>query len=110
MKPLEFLAEVLPSPGNGHYCIAAFTKTKKHHFFTSDLENIRSRVKKWLSENRDVYFALATFNEPKSREAANAAWIKSIFIDMDGYESKKAAAIALNTFLEKTGLNEFGTP
>ena len=33
-----------------------------------------------------------------------------MFIDMDGYASKKDAAQALNAFLEKTGLDALGTP
>jgi hypothetical protein len=37
-------------------------------------------------------------------------FVKSLFIDMDGYASKKDAALALNAFLEKTGLDALGTP
>jgi len=33
-----------------------------------------------------------------------------MFIDMDGYASKKEAAQALNAFLARTGLDVFGTP
>ena len=42
--------------------------------------------------------------------AANARYVKSLFIDMDGYASKKDAALALHAFLEKTGLDALGTP
>ena len=111
MKPLEFLAEVLPSSGHGVYCAAELSSAKKEHAFVEKLEEIRPTVKRWLTKQRDIYFALATFTDSEGgRKAANAAYIKSIFIDMDGYDSKKAAASALAEFLEKTELDVFGTP
>ena len=110
MKPLEFLAAVLPSPGHGLYCVAAFSKNSRKHTFVEDLTDSRPKIKRWLSENRDVYFALATFKEKGSREASNSLFLRSIFIDMDGYASKKEAVTALSKFLSKTGLDVFGTP
>jgi len=109
MTPLEFLAEVLPSPGNGHYCVAELTIRKEHQF----LENINEaqpHIDRWLDKKADIFFALATFKEPGKREAVNAKVIKSLFIDMDGYTTKKAAALALDAFLKKTGLDVFGAP
>jgi len=116
MKPLEFLAEVLPSPQHGLYCIAELSSKRKEHLFVDELTEIKPQVKKWISESRDIYFALATFTpEVRSltknrRTATNATYVKAFFIDMDGYESKKAAAQALSTFLESTGLDAFGQP
>ena len=40
MKPLEFLAEVLPSAGNGYYCLAELTTNKKEHVFAESLEEL----------------------------------------------------------------------
>jgi hypothetical protein len=110
MKPLEFLAAVLPPPGHGLYCVAAFTKQSRKHVFVEDLSDSRPKIKQWLTDNRDIYFALATFSQSGSREASNALFLRSIFIDMDGYESNKQAATALSKFLSKTGLDAFGTP
>ena len=110
MSPLDFLAAVLPSPGNGYYCVAELSSKKKEHFYVENLEEIEPTTGKWLTEKRDVYFALSTFSTSNSREASNARWIKSMFIDMDGYASKKEAAQALSGFLTKTGLGELGTP
>ncbi len=111
MKPLEFLAEVLPSPGHGHYCVAELNTQRKQHVFVEDLQEIKPTVRGWLQKKRDVYFALATFASPADgRKAANARYVKALFIDMDGYETKKAAAQALFEFLERTGLDSFGTP
>jgi len=111
MKPLEFLADVLPSAGDGFFCIAGFTKARKDHVFVSDLDEIKPHVARWLKAKRDVYFALSTFaDRDTGRKAENAEAIKSLFIDMDGYESPKAAAMALFDFINRTELDEFGYP
>lgn len=110
MTPAEFLAVVLPSPGHGYYCAAELSSNKKAHAYEEKLEDLEPTINKWHGADRDVYFALATFEESGKRTADNARFVKSLFIDMDGYESKKAAALALNAFLEKTGLAELGTP
>ena len=110
MTPLEFLAVVLPSPGDGYYCAAGFTKTKKEHKYEQSLENLLAPIGAWHNKKQDCYFALATFAEAGSREATNATHLRSLFIDMDGYASKKEAAAALNEFLAKTGLDLLGTP
>ena len=109
MEPLDFLAAVLPSPQYGRYCVAEFT-AKKEHVFTNTLAETQEPVARWLAKKNDIYFALSTFGEENNRTAANAQYVKSMFIDMDGYASKKDAAQALNAFLEKTGLGDLGTP
>lgn len=111
MKPLEFLASVLPTAGHGHYCVAAFTPNRKTHKFITDLADAKAFVKPWLQAQKDIYFALATFEDPKAgRTAANAQFMRALFIDMDGYDSKREAGKALTAFLERTGLDSFGTP
>lgn len=109
MVPLRFLTQVLPPPGNGYYCAAELSR-KKEHVFGESIEDLQAKIDEWNERKYDVYFALATFKESRSREAVNAQTIKSFFIDMDGYETKKAAALALSEFLEKTGLSQFGIP
>ena len=110
MSPHAFLAAVLPPPGFGYYCAAELSSKKKQHLFTNNLEEIDAQTKTWLTQKRDVYFALATFNEQGTREANNAEYLRSLFIDMDGYTTKRDAAVALGAFLEDTGLSSFGTP
>lgn len=110
MEPLEFLAAVLPSPGHGYYCAAELSSPKKTHVFVEDLNELQPRVEAWLQKKRDIYFALATFEASGKRTADNAEYLRSFFIDMDGYESKAAAAQALAAFLEKTGLDACGDP
>ena len=109
MNPLEFLAVVLPSAGHGLYCTAELTK-KKEHLFVEDLEDFYPNVTNWVEQECDVFFALATFDDAKNRKAENARFIKSLFIDMDGYATKKQAAYALKAFLSETGLDLLGTP
>ena len=109
MTPLEFLAVVLPSEGHGSYCAAELTK-KKEHLFVEHLEEMYPKVDAWVENKSDVFFALATFDDAKKRKAENARFIKALFIDMDGYESKKKAAFALKAFMAETGLDLLGSP
>jgi hypothetical protein len=108
MTPLEFLAVVLPPPEFGRYCVAELTK--KEHVFTAALDTTPAHIKRWHDSKLDIYFALATFGEEDNRQAVNARYVKSLFIDMDGYASKKDAAQALSAFLNKTGMDALGTP
>lgn len=110
MKPLEFLADVLPSANHGWYCAAELSSSRKEHVFVQNIEEMKPSIRRWLERKRDIYFALASYVTDGKRTATNAAYVKSLFIDMDGYASKKDAALALASFLEKTGLDAFGTP
>lgn len=110
MTPLEFLAVVLPSPSHGLYCAAELSSQRKEHVFVDELEKLYPTVTDWVDGNKNAYFALSTFVKGGKRTAENSRCIKSFFIDMDGYASKKQAALALNAFLEHTGLSEFGMP
>lgn len=117
MTPLDFLAVVLPSSGHGLYCACELTD-KKEHIFVDAPEQFYPKVDAWVENRYNVYFALATFDERVAdmegnhdrRTAANARYIKSLFLDLDGYESKKEAAKALGQFLSKTGLDLLGMP
>ena len=66
--------------------------------FTAALDTTPAHIKRWHDSKLDIYFALATFGEEDNRQAVNARYVKSLFIDMDGYASKKDAALALNAF------------
>ena len=110
MTPLEFLAVVLPSPDNGLYCAAELTTKKKEHTFVQKIEEIEPTVGKWVTQHKDIYFALSTFENAGKRTAENARFIRSLFIDMDGYDTKKEAALALDGFLAKTGIDLLGSP
>ena len=89
MTPLEFLAAVLPSAGHGTYCVAELSSPYKEHQHEETLADVMPPVEAWHAQKKNVYFALATFKTPDNRLAENAQFIKSLFIDMDGYASKK---------------------
>lgn len=114
----EFLRAILA--GEGHYCIVGINKEADapvvQSFFGS-IEETEPTIYKFISERRDVYFALSTFKDPtvvKPRAKENVLWVKSIWIDLDcspekaelnkGYVDKEAAVDALEKFLEETKL------
>ena len=117
MKPLEFLADVLPSPGHGVYCLAELSTRKKEHQFVASLEEFKPHVKRWLEEKRNIFFTPCTY-DPEAvkgktkgrRTQENSRFVKAMFLDLDGYASKKDAAQALENFLAKTGLDQFPNP
>jgi hypothetical protein len=110
MTPLEFLAAVLPAPSTGTYCVAELSSIKKEHQYEESLEDLQAPIEAWHAADKDVYFALSTFAVAGKRTADHARFIRSLFIDMDGYATKKDAATALGAFLEKTGMAELGNP
>lgn len=110
MDPLDFLAVVLPSPGEGLYCVAELSTARKAHTFSETLEGLLPSVKRWDAANRDIFFALSVFEEAGKRTADNALTIRALFLDLDGYATKKDAAATLDGFLETTGLAQFGSP
>jgi hypothetical protein len=107
MTPAEFLAVVLPSPGLGLYCAVELTK-KKEHFYAETIDDLIPKIDAWTAASYDVFYGVAAFDT--KRGADNAQFVKSFFIDMDGYATKKDAANALIKFMQDTGLAELGTP
>ena len=132
MTPLDFLAAVLPSPGNGYYCAVELTN-KKQHVFGQTLEEIMPTVQRWADKGLDTYFALGTFGTNKDRTKDNMHASQVLAVDIDcnhpkdlpsvldeetgemvvkakAYPSAKAAAVALQDFCDKTGLSGLGDP
>lgn len=121
MQPLDFLAVVLPTPGHGYYGAAELTTTKKEHVSADDIAKLLPTTDKWVIEEKDVFFALATFDKSfennKGRTAENARYVKALFVDIDcaeegpkTYSSKKEGYLAFQAFVAKTGLSALGTP
>lgn len=114
----EFLSAILA--GEGHYCITGIKSGEKYpviQSFFSKVEETDQAIQKFLGERRDVYFALATFKDPKApkpRAQDNVQLIKSLWVDLDcseekaakkkGYIDKESAIKALAAFLEETKL------
>ena len=126
MEPLDFLAAVLPPPGNGRYCVAELTK-KKEHVYVDTLEEAQVAVDRWKKSNLDIYFGLSTFGNADTRSATNTQMAKCIAIDIDcnhpkdlpdehgefkpkAYPSARAAAQAIMAFSTEVGLDGLGEP
>lgn len=126
MEPLEFMAAVLPPPGNGRYCAVELTN-KKEHVYVEELDQLSGPINRWNEAKYDIYFALTTFGDINKREAANARMTKCIAIDVDcnhpkdipdekgvvkpkAYASARLAAQAIMTFTEEVGLAALGNP
>jgi hypothetical protein len=126
MTPLDLMAAVLPSPGNGYYCAVELTK-KKQHVYGQTLEELMPTVEKWAKAGYDTYFALGTFGTDKDRTKDNMHASQVLAVDLDcnhpkdipneegvikpkAYPSAKAAAQALQKFCEDTGLAGLGDP
>ncbi len=126
MTPLDLLAAVLPSPGNGYYC-AVELSNRKQHVFGQTLEEIMPTVEKWAQAGYDTYFAFGTFGTDKDRTKDNMHASQVLAVDIDcnhpkdipdengvvkakAYPSAKAAAVALAKFCEDTGLAALGDP
>jgi hypothetical protein len=127
MEPLEFLAEVLPPPGNGRYCVVELSK-RKEHVYVDTLDQAQTKIDAWNKQGLDVYFALGTFGDLDSRVATNVQMVRCIAVDVDcnhpkdipdpetgelktkAYPSAKAAAQAIMQFADEVGLSGLGNP
>ncbi len=117
MTPQEFFAVVLPPPGHGYYCAAELTTKRKEHKFEEKYDALQQTVDDWVAAKYSTYFALATFETPGSRVAANARHIRALFVDLDcnkdgtkTYATKEEGMSAFNAFMSATGLHELGAP
>jgi len=113
MKPLEFIAAVVPS--TGVLCVAEFSSNKKQHVFANSVAELEPAIKKFSTDKLDVYFALASFTKSGNRTVGNAMFMRSAFLDIDcgegkAYATKQAAATALDEFLQGSKLGALGNP
>lgn len=108
MQTQDFLRVVLPSAGHGLYC--AMSGYTKKHFFAEQVEDLIPQFNRMVEQGENAYYALATFATDENRKAPNARYIRSLFIDMDGYDTPHAAWKTLVAFLKRLGLWELGRP
>lgn len=103
----DFYERVLPA--QGVYCAAGISKTGKVvNLFADSLDDLFDHVVSLVSAESNVFIAPASFNN-YSRAADNAAFVRSLFVDLDCGEGKpfvsQAAALAeLAAFCERTEL------
>ena len=109
MNNLEFLQQVLGD--EGYYCIVGLKKDsdKPVQKFFPKLEDAVTVAENLKNEGYDAYYALATFEDGKSRKTANVKQLRSLFIDLDcgpgkPYETQNEALVALRTFCKSVGI------
>jgi hypothetical protein len=91
MQTTQFLASVLSA--EGHYCTLSINlKTEETvQMFHTSIEDAFARAQEVNQSGLNAYFALATYETPRSRKAVNAKQLKSFFIDVDCGADKAAA-------------------
>jgi uncharacterized protein (DUF927 family) len=109
MNNLEFLRQVLGD--EGYYCIVGLLKNsdKPIQKFFKTIEQAVEVANNLKDEGYDAYYALATFEDGKSRKTANVKQLRSLYIDLDcgegkPYETQAEALVALKAFCKTTGL------
>lgn len=120
MKTIDFLKSVLGN--DGLYC--AWGKNKQNakiQKFYETVEELEAAAYEYDRNGYDIYFALGTYKEEgvkkvsanmyEGRVAPNVKQMRSMFIDLDvgdkkGYSSQMDAVMALQKFVDKTGLPE----
>jgi len=113
MKPLEFIAAVVPSAGV--LCLAEFSSNKKQHIYVNKVEDLEPVIKQFNDDKYDTYFALASFVKAGARTTENALYLRSAFMDIDcgegkPYMTKQDGATALDNFLQETEVGVLGNP
>ena len=104
----SFLDSVLPT--QGVYCAVSIKGGKVKQSFHGTVADVDTAAQTADLSQADAYFALASFNDPtQGRTVANAAYLRSFFLDIDvgagkPYATQADAAIALKQFVQATGL------
>lgn len=112
-QPHEFLACVLPTGADYHYC--AFELPSRNQVFVGSIEALANTCELASVAGKNSFYAMGAFRTSESRTSANVVAIKALFFDVDcgpgkAYETKNDAVGALQDFLQQTGLNALGTP
>jgi hypothetical protein len=119
MQLREFFGRLLPS--EGHYSL--WEKSSKQHYWAGSLDELVVLTDKRAVGKTDWYFATAAFGDITNddgqfvRTQANVLSKKCFYLDVDAGEAKfakhgakgayptqRAALVALNEFIKKTGL------
>jgi hypothetical protein len=106
MNALDFFKAVLGD--SGWYC--AFSKDPIVQKFYQTIEELDHVTKQFSQNEKDSYFALATFKNGDLRESSNALQIKSFFVDIDAdhgairYDNKQEAVKELRGFCKALSL------
>lgn len=103
MDTRTFLETVLGDEGS--YCVWANRLSDKRRIqkFYTDLDAVIHAAHNLDEDGFDAYFALGTFDEAGSRDAANVRQLRALFLDLDcgptkDYEDQGSALRALRLF------------
>lgn len=109
MSTITFLKSVLGEEGK--FCLFTGKREGKvlrsqHNSFYSDVESLIDAASAAARNEKEAYFALATFDDNGTREAAHTLQMRSFFLDLDCGEGKDfpnqvAAITALKGFCTK---------
>jgi hypothetical protein len=108
MQTQEFLSAVLPPPGHGYYCAVELTTSRKEHRFVETIGELEDVTRQFDAAERETYFAVSTFEKGVGRTAANSAYMRCLFADVDcgegkPYTSAKEGLAGLSQWLTDTG-------
>ena len=83
LSRIDFLSLVLPP--KGYYCVMGLKDgASPKQLFTETIENLSDLADALVHENRNAYFALASFaDEDEGRTNVNALDLRSFFVDID---------------------------
>jgi len=106
----EFLGAVLPP--EGVYCVVGIKgKVLQSQTFHKTLLDVEVAVDHLDAQGVDTFIAVSSFLSDRNRTAANAACLKSFFLDLDcgedtphRYLDQSAALQALKKFVKDTGI------
>jgi len=108
MDKLEFLQSVLGD--EGYYCIVGLKPNEKpiQKLYTK-LEDVVATADNLKDAGRDVFYAMATFEDGSSRKTSNVKQVRSLFVDLDcgpfkPYENQTSAIVALRAFCKSAGM------
>jgi len=107
MDKRDFLEHVTAK--QGYYCITGIKKGVLSPKFFQDVDEAVSYADRLLASEEDVYFGCAKYHTNENRQATNAKYFKSFWIDIDcgykkEYSDQETAYNAVMSFCEGVNL------
>lgn len=108
MDTAEFFGRIWPD--EGYYCLLIKTPKGLRQRFFESVEEAVDCAHKQDEIGNTVYHACSSFTTTENRKSPNAAYARSLWLDLDvgegetKFATRGDAAVALKTFLDKHGL------
>ena len=105
MDTANFLRRIWPA--TGHYCLMLVTPRGLRHRWFQDIDEAAKTAHQQDEMRNTVYHACSSFTTTANRKMPNAAFVKSIWLDLDvgegvnKFPNRLIAATALKTFIAK---------